>query len=167
MRLLALLKQAQASGLRWLWVALLVGGLDYLSKQWIVQHFALHEVRYCLPWLNWVYVQNPGAAFSLWADNPSWHWLLTTAAVLVCGLLLVHLARQSATQRPLNWATTMVIGGALGNLSDRLQTGAVIDFIDLHLAGWHWPAFNVADSAICLGCAWLLWLSFQSTESRG
>lgn len=164
MRLLALLKQGQASGLRWLWVALLVGLLDHLSKQWIVQHFMLDEVRYCLPWLNWVHVQNPGAAFSLLANDPAWHWLLAAAAVLVSGVLLMNLARQSATQRPLNLAYTLVIGGALGNLSDRLQTGAVTDFIDLHLAGWHWPAFNVADSAICLGCAWLLWLSFQGAE---
>ncbi len=164
MRLLALLKRGEATGLRWLWVALLVGLLDHFSKQWIVQHFMLDEVRYCLPWLNWVHVQNPGAAFSLLANDPAWHWLLAVAAVLVCGVLLVNLARQSASQRSLNLAYTWVIGGALGNLSDRLQTGAVIDFIDLHLAGWHWPAFNVADSAICLGCAWLLWLSFQGAE---
>lgn len=164
MRLLALLKQGQASGLRWLWVVLLVGLLDHLSKQWIVQNFILDEVRYCLPWLNWVHVQNPGAAFSLLATAPAWQWLLSSAAVLVCGVLLINLARQSATQRPLNLAYTLVIGGALGNLSDRLQSGAVTDFIDLHLAGWHWPAFNVADSAICLGCAWLLWLSFQGAE---
>jgi signal peptidase II len=163
MRLLAWLKQDQATGLRWLWVALLVWMLDDFSKQWIMQHFALHEVRYCLPWLNWVYVQNPGAAFSLLATTSSGQWLLSSAAILVCGALLITLARQSATQRSLNLAHTLVIGGALGNLSDRLQYGAVIDFIDLHLAGWHWPAFNVADSAICLGCAVLLGLSFKKS----
>jgi signal peptidase II len=164
MRLLALLKQWQASGLRWLWVALLIGVLDHLSKQWIMQHFILDEARYSLPWLNWVHVQNPGAAFSLLSNEPGWHWLLVAVAVLVCGVLLLNLARQSASQRALNLATTLVIGGAAGNLMERWQTGSVTDFIDLHLAGWHWPAFNVADSAICLGCAWLLWLSFQRVE---
>lgn len=150
-----------ASGWRWLWVALLVLLLDGLSKQWIMQHLVLHERRYCLSWFNLVHVKNPGAAFSLLANYPSWHWLFTVAALLMCMLLLSLLARHSASMVLLNVAYALIIGGAIGNVRDRLCYGAVVDFIDLHLASWHWPAFNFADSAICVGCGLLILQTFR------
>ena len=155
------------SGLRWYWVAVLVFFADQLSKQWVLANFDLHESLNLLPFFNFTYVRNYGAAFSFLSDAGGWQrWLFTIVAVGFSTLLTVWLRRQSASLLKLNLAYTLVIGGALGNLVDRLMHGFVVDFIDFFWAKSHYPAFNIADSAICIGAVLIIWDAFLSGKSE-
>ena len=140
----------------WLWLAGVLILLDQISK-WVVLG-SLHpgETRYVTPFWNWVLTFNPGAAFSFLSDASGWQrWFFTLLALGVSGWIVVML-RQHRNEFRLSLALTLVLGGAVGNVIDRLRFGAVVDFIQWHIAGYYWPAFNLADSAICLGAALLL-----------
>lgn len=155
------------SGLRWYWVAVLVFFADQLSKQWVLANFDLYESVNLLPFFNFTYVRNYGAAFSFLSDAGGWQrWLFTIVAVGFSTLLTVWLRKQSASLLKLNLAYTLVIGGALGNLVDRLMHGFVVDFIDFFWAKSHYPAFNIADSAICIGAVLIIWDAFLSGKSE-
>lgn len=134
-----------------LWVATAVIVLDQLTKLWVLNTFVPGESVEITPFFNLVLVFNPGAAFSFLADNAGWQrWFFTVIALAISGWILWQL--RSLSPRTLySLGLALIMGGALGNLIDRLWLGMVIDFIDLHAAGWHWPAFNVADSAVCVG----------------
>ncbi|MGL4219977.1 MAG: signal peptidase II, partial [Shewanella sp.] len=135
------------SGLRWYWVVVLVFLADQLSKQWVLANFDLFESVQLLPFFNFTYVRNYGAAFSFLSEAGGWQrWLFTIVAVGFSTLLTVWLRKQSASLLKLNLAYTFVIGGALGNLVDRLMHGFVVDFIDFYWGKSHYPAFNIADS---------------------
>lgn len=137
---------------RWLWLSGLVVALDQLSKQWVEQHFILYERLPVTGFFNLTLAYNKGAAFSFLADAGGWQrWFFTGLAALICGWLIHWLRQLHPSQRLLPFAIAMIVGGAIGNVADRLLHGHVIDFLDFHVAGWHWPAFNVADSAITLG----------------
>jgi len=141
---------------RWYALAGLVVVLDQLSKWWVLQNLGFGETIYVAPFWNWVLTYNPGAAFSFLADQPGWQrWLFTLLALGVSGWIAVML-RQQTQHRLLSLALTLVMGGALGNVIDRVRFGAVVDFIQWHVAGYYWPAFNVADSAITLGAVLLV-----------
>lgn len=134
------------------WVALLLG-LDQLTKLVIVNLFALHEQLTVTSWLNLVRVHNPGAAFSFLSDAGGWQrWLFIGLGVLAVGYLGFLLVRH-AGQTWFALAATLIISGAIGNTIDRLTWGVVIDFLDFHAAGFHWPAFNLADAYITSGAA--------------
>ncbi len=146
----------------WLWLAAVLVVVDQVSK-WIVLG-SLHpgETRYVAPFFNWVLTFNSGAAFSFLADAGGWQrWLFTLLALSV-SVWIVTLLRRHSSEFRLSLALTLVLGGALGNLIDRLRFGAVVDFIQWHVAGYYWPAFNVADSAITLGAVFLVWDQFAS-----
>lgn len=132
-------------------VALAVIALDQISKLWIFDHFVPGEPLTVTPFFNLVLVFNPGAAFSFLADHTGWQrWFFSLIALSITGWILWQLR----TAKPRTWfriSLALIMGGALGNLIDRLWLGMVIDFIDVHAAGWHWPAFNIADSAVCVG----------------
>ena len=132
-------------------VAFLVMALDQLTKLWVLNSFVPGESLSITPFFNLVLVFNPGAAFSFLADHTGWQrWFFTIIALGISGWIVWQLR----TLQPRTWFSlglALIMGGALGNLIDRLWLGMVIDFIDLHAAGWHWPAFNVADSAVCVG----------------
>jgi len=137
-------------------ITLLVLVVDQLSKWWLTGLLSAHPGGLRLaPFFNLVPVWNRGVSFGMFnsaAGDQRW-WLIGLALLMVVALL-IWLGRIS---RPyLAGAVGMIIGGALGNVVDRLRFGAVADFFDFHLAGWHWPAFNIADSAIVLGVAVLL-----------
>jgi signal peptidase II len=154
------------SGLRWYWVVVLVFIADQLSKQWVLANFDLYESINLLPFFNFTYVRNYGAAFSFLSDAGGWQrWLFTLVAVGFSTLLTVWLRKQSSAVWRLNLAYTLVIGGALGNLIDRLQHGFVVDFLDFYWNMSHFPAFNIADSAICVGAGLIIIDSFI-TESK-
>ena len=141
------------------WCALIFGVIiaDQLSKLWVLDNFVLHESRRVTDFFNMVLVYNSGAAFSFLASAGGWQkWFFVTLALGVSGWLLTML-RQHAGERLLPTALSLICGGALGNVIDRLRFDAVVDFLDFHLAGYHWPAFNVADSAITVGVALMLW----------
>ncbi|MDK9724719.1 MAG: signal peptidase II [Sterolibacteriaceae bacterium MAG5] len=130
--------------------------LDQLTKAWIVAMFRLGDAVAVSAFFNLVFVFNAGASFSFLADAGGWQkWFFIALAFGISGWLVVML-RQHATDRLLASALSLILGGALGNVIDRLRFGAVVDFLDFHWAGVHFPAFNVADSAISVGVALML-----------
>jgi signal peptidase II len=139
-------------------VALVVIVLDQITKSWIASSMELYESIRIFSWCNLTYVRNTGAAFSLFADHSAAFRVPFFGVVfLLAGTAIVFFVRQTpATQRLVLVACGLVLGGALGNLIDRVLHGAVIDFVDVHWRGMHWPAFNVADSAISVGVVVLL-----------
>ena len=140
---------------KWLALSAAVVVLDLATKAWVSSAFRYGEVREVTPFFNLVLAHNTGAAFSFLADAGGWQrWFFTAVAVAISVALLVLLPRQ---RNP--WvaaAMALVLGGALGNLWDRLALGHVVDFIQVHAAGHYFPAFNVADSAITIGVILLL-----------
>lgn len=151
---------------RWLALAAVVLVLDQLSKAWILDSFLQTERQSVTSFFNLVLVFNPGASFSFLADAGGWQkWFFVTLALAI-SLWLLRLLREHAHERLLPTALALILGGALGNVIDRLRHGAVVDFLDFHLAGYHWPAFNVADSAITVGVVLMLLHQFlQPKES--
>jgi len=155
------------SGLGWLWLTGLVLLVDQLTKLWVMASFELYDSVALLPWLNLTYVHNFGAAFSFLHHAGGWQrWLFSLIAVGVSVLLLFWLGRIRYRQWLAGSAYSLILGGALGNLIDRAWHGFVIDFIDFHVNRWHWPAFNVADSAICIGAALLIWDALRSQPEQ-
>lgn len=131
--------------------------LDQVSKFWVQAELAPYEQIAIWPVFNLTLVFNKGAAFSFLSDAGGWQRpFFIGLASLVSLVLIVWLARLRRHERLLAIGLALVIGGALGNLIDRIWLGHVVDFLDFHWGGWHWPAFNVADSAITLGVALLL-----------
>jgi signal peptidase II len=149
----------------WLAVAAGIVAADFASKAWVLAAFRPGESVEVLPFFNLVLVFNAGAAFSFLAGAGGWQkWLFVALALGISAWIMVML-RRHAGERLLPAALSLVLGGALGNVIDRLRFGAVVDFLDVHTAGWHWPAFNVADSAISVGVALLLWHSFAHQDA--
>ena len=142
---------------KYLWIAAVVLVLDQLTKVAAVDYFAQQmEVRLA-PFLSLVMVHNTGAAFGFLSSASGWQNLFFIAiATIACGAILWMTARLESKDSLTTIALMLVLGGALGNVIDRLAHGYVIDFIDVHYQAWHWPAFNVADSAITIGAALLL-----------
>lgn len=140
----------------WLGLALLVVVLDQLSKLMVVASFAYGEGLIITSYFNLVHVLNHGAAFSFLAGAGGWQrWFFTILAVVISIWLIVMIRRHQAERlQPLAFA--LVLGGAIGNVIDRVRIGAVIDYLDFHAAGVHFPAFNLADSAITLGVVLML-----------
>ena len=150
------------SGLPWTGVTALVILADQLSKSWITQHFELFETRVLLPVLQIMRAHNTGAAWSLLADAGGWQrWGLSALALVVSVVFLVWLRRIDGTrQRLLPLAITLIMGGALGNVIDRLRLGHVIDFVLVHWNTHYFPAFNVADACITIGAILLFYDAF-------
>jgi signal peptidase II len=146
------------TGWRWLPVTVAVIALDQVVKLWIVEHLALYHTVRLLPVLDITLTYNRGAAFSFLAEASGWQkWLFAGLAVIVATGIVLWLRRLNGrTQRLLCLSLTLIMGGALGNLIDRLRIGHVVDFIIAHWHGVYFPwAFNVADSAITVGAALL------------
>lgn len=149
------------------WLMLVVLLLDQISKQVVIANMQLFDSIDLLPFFNLTYVRNYGAAFSFLSDAGGWQrWFFTIIAVVISAVLTVWLARNSKSQLKLNLALSLVLAGAIGNLIDRSVYGYVIDFLHLYYQNWHYPAFNIADSAICIGAALLIWDSFSSEEAK-
>ncbi len=144
------------SWLRWLAISALIIVLDQASKYLITSAFQLYESSPIFSWFNLVLAHNTGAAFSFLADKPGWQREFFSVLTVVITLVLLWMLRSHHRNRLLSGALALVIGGALGNLIDRVRFGYVVDFIDWHVGEHHWPAFNVADSAICIGAVLLV-----------
>ncbi|MGY4879021.1 signal peptidase II [Vreelandella aquamarina] len=153
--------------LRWLWLAVAVIVLDLLTK-----YTASHFLRYAqpvevLPFFNLTLLHNTGAAFSFLADHPGWQrWFFALIAIGASIALTIWLSRIKADEKLLAVALPLIIGGALGNLYDRLVHGYVVDFLSFHAAGWYYPAFNIADIGITLGAVGLIWESVMGDRRR-
>jgi len=149
------------TGLAWLWLALLVLVLDQLSKQLALALLDYAQPIALLPVFDLTLLYNKGAAFSFLAGQDGWQrWFFSLIALAVGGYLLHWLSKISRSERLLSIALVLILGGAIGNLIDRLLLGHVVDFISLHWQHHYYPAFNIADSAITLGALLLLWESF-------
>jgi len=145
------------SFLRYLAIATITLLLDQLSKWSALSNLQIGIPEPVLPFMNWLLLFNPGAAFSFLAQGSGWQrWFFTILGLAAC-LYIIALLWKNQSDKLLCWALSLILGGALGNILDRLMYGAVVDFIDLHYANWHWPAFNIADSAICIGAALIIW----------
>lgn len=155
------------TGLRFLWLAVLAFVLDQLSKHWIVANLEPYQAVQYTPFFNLTHVYNYGAAFSFLSDAGGWQrWFFTLIAFGVSGLLLWWLKESSRKQVLLPVAFSLILGGALGNVYDRIIHGYVIDFLVFYYQDWYWPAFNVADSAICLGAILLIVDMFTSKDKK-
>lgn len=162
----------RASGLRFLWLTLLLIILDQVSKQWVIGVFDLYESIEIMPYLNFTYVRNYGAAFSFLSDQGGWQrWLFTILAIAISIVLVIWLRRNPAKLWRQNLAFALILAGAIGNVIDRIIYGYVIDFLDVYVNDWHWPAFNVADMAITIGAALMLLEAFfeqrESSQESG
>ena len=158
----------EGNGWRWLPLAIAVIVLDQATKVWMVHHFRIYESVHLLPVLDITLMFNTGAAFSFLSDASGWQkWLFVALALGVGAAILGWLRRlESQSQALLCCSLTLILGGALGNVIDRLRIGHVVDFISVHWGSEHYfPAFNVADSAITIGAILLLLDAWR--ESRG
>jgi signal peptidase II len=145
------------TGLRFLWLSVLAIFLDQWTKGLILQYFELYQSVQITGFFNLTYVRNYGAAFSFLSDQGGWQrWFFTIIAIGVSVLILWWLKHAKKQQIMLSVAFCLVLGGAIGNVYDRIAYGYVIDFLDFHAFNWHWPAFNVADSSIFLGAVLLI-----------
>ena len=149
-------------------ISLLVVVADRLTKMWVSQNIllggAIPVVPHVLRITHWT---NEGAAFSLFADSPSPHtvrWALVTFTIIAAVAVLVALVRLGSRITPATVALALILAGAVGNLHDRIAYGSVVDFIEVRILTYHWPDFNVADSAVVTGACLLLLDSLRSRE---
>ncbi len=146
-------EQAQAKRpLRWLLLTALVLVLDFATKQLALRFLHPYQPVPIFPSFNLTLVFNPGAAFSFLSHSGDWQrWFLSLVAIVIVMVLMAWMRKLPANRKLALAGLALIIGGALGNLCDRLVLGVVIDFIDVYFKNYHWPAFNIADSAICIG----------------
>ncbi len=135
----------------WLGIAAIIILLDQLSKITITKLYTYGESHAVTAFFNLVLAHNKGAAFSFLASESGWQRHVLTVIGLAAAAFIVYLLKRHAGKRLFCWALALILGGAIGNVIDRIRYGYVIDFLDVHLNSYHWPAFNIADSAICIG----------------
>jgi len=150
-----------ASGLRWLWLSGLVLLLDQITKLAVSNSLALHDAIPVTPFFSLVYWQNPGAAFSLFANQPGWQRSFFIFIALAATFIIFSLLRKTRGRPLFCAALALILGGAVGNVIDRFAYGHVVDFLLFHWRDWFYPAFNVADSGITVGAILLIMDSFR------
>lgn len=151
---------------KWWGLVLLLIVLDQITKLWVTSLLHPGEGRMVTSFFDLVFVFNKGAAFSFLAQEDGWQrWFFTMLAFVISGWLSV-LLRQHAAEKLMPLAVSLIMGGALGNVIDRFAYGAVVDFLSFHVSGYYWPAFNVADSCICVGVALMLWSQFFAGDAH-
>jgi signal peptidase II len=146
---------------KWLAISAIVFILDQITKHAVTANFQLGDSKYILPFFNLVLAHNTGAAFSFLANASGWQREFFIVITIIITAVLLWMMRSNRHNRLLCVALSLVIGGAFGNLYDRVLHGYVVDFVQWHAGGYYWPAFNIADSAICVGAALLIWDSFR------
>ncbi len=153
--------------LKWLWLSALVLVIDQTTKRVVDTTLRLYESIPLLPSFSLTYLRNQGAAFSFLSGAGGWQRWFFIGLAVIASVMICFWIRQIPNDRKFEasaWA--LVLGGALGNLIDRVLYGYVIDFLDVYYGEWHWPAFNVADSAITVGVIFLLLESLRSKPTR-
>ena len=152
-----MLKSLDPALRKWLGLALVVIVFDHLTTWWVSSTLDYQELIPVLPFFSLVRVHNAGAAFSFLADAGGWQRWFFIAIGIIATVIIVRLLKRHAREPRLAFALALVLGGALGNVIDRVVLGHVVDFLYFHYQGFAWPAFNVADSAITVGAALLIW----------
>jgi signal peptidase II len=161
-----MVKKFFQSGLQWLWISVLVIMLDRITKLTILKKIAQDEILRITPFFNLTCAYNKGAAFSFLSAAPGWQvWMFGLVAVIISIILLVWLKRISYREKWLSVALCLIVGGALGNLWDRLSYGQVVDFLQFHLGNLYYPVFNLADSCICVGTFMLVLDAFWKKKT--
>lgn len=145
-------------------LAIFVIIIDQVSKLAIEANFNFQEFIPVTPFFNIGLTYNPGAAFSFLADHDGWQRWFFTVLSLVASIFIIVIMRKYRSQSPFCLGLAFVLGGAVGNLIDRVRIGKVVDFLDFYYQTYHWPAFNIADSAIFIGVAILLWDEFAKKK---
>lgn len=155
------------NGLRWLGLSALAIVLDQITKLAVAAKLtAYQDVIPVTSFFNLVHVHNTGAAFSLFANQGGWQKAFFLTVAVIASVVIAWLLRKPGGRVVYYAALALILGGALGNVIDRLAYGHVIDFLDFYVGAWHWPAFNVADSAITLGAALLIWDGFRHDPGK-
>lgn len=150
-------RSAPSSGmLKWLGLAFIILIADQFSKVLLMGYYQLGDSTYVTSFFNIVRVHNRGAAFSFLSDASGWQRWFFTAIGLAAVLFILWMLKSHPGQRLFSFAMACILGGAIGNLVDRMLYGHVVDFLDLHYQHWHFPAFNIADSAITIGAVCLI-----------
>lgn len=143
--------------LKWIWLAVAVVFFDQLSKYIASTSLEMYQPIAVMPMFNWTLMHNPGAAFSFLANESGWQrWFFTAIAVVVSVVLFFWIKRLEQHEKWQAIALALILGGAVGNVIDRIWFGYVIDFIQIYYEQWYWPAFNIADSAISIGVAMII-----------
>ncbi|MGB5325836.1 MAG: signal peptidase II [Pseudomonadales bacterium] len=149
--------QGYTAAVRWYALALVIVIFDQLSKHLVQVNFELYERLPLMPMLDFTLVYNEGAAWSFLSDAGGWQrWLFTAISSVVSMVLVIWLARVATQERLLCFSLAAILGGAIGNLIDRILLGKVVDFVLVYYRDWHFPAFNLADSAITIGAIAML-----------
>jgi signal peptidase II len=146
--------------IHWLILATVIIVLDQITKLWITKSFVYGESVAVTDFFNLVLVHNSGAAFSLLSNAGGWQRWLFSAIAVIASVWIILLLRKHKQEKLFCFALTLILGGALGNLIDRAAYGYVVDFLDFYWNSYHFPAFNIADSAVTCGAGLLLWESF-------
>ncbi len=143
--------------LKWIWVTVIVVVLDQLTKYIASHSLELYQQIAVMPMFNWTLMHNPGAAFSFLANESGWQrWFFAAIAIVVSVVIVLWIKKLEQHEKWQAIALAMILGGAIGNVIDRIWLGYVVDFIQVYYQQWYWPAFNLADSAISVGVAMII-----------
>jgi signal peptidase II len=160
-------KSTRPSLRTWLIVALIVIAADHFTKWWVSSSLDFQQAVPVLPFFSLVLVHNTGAAFSFLAHAGGWQRWFFIGVGIVATVILLRLLKRHSHEPRLAFALALLLGGALGNVIDRVVLGHVVDFLYFHYRGFAWPAFNVADSAISVGAGLLIWDSLRGKPAPG
>lgn len=143
--------------LKWIWVAFVVIVVDQLTKYIASTSLDMYQPIAVMPMFNWTLMHNPGAAFSFLANESGWQrWFFAVIAVVVSIVIFIWIKKLEQHEKWQAIALALILGGAIGNVIDRIWLGYVVDFIQVYYQQWYWPAFNIADSAISIGVAMII-----------
>ncbi|HEY6280948.1 MAG TPA: signal peptidase II [Burkholderiales bacterium] len=151
---------------RWFVISALVIVLDQVTKYWVSQSLAPGAGVPVTPFFNLVLTYNTGAAFSFLSQASGWQRGFFILIAALASLLIIYFIRRYHREKRFSFGLSLILGGAVGNLWDRIVLGHVVDFLDFYIQAYHWPAFNVADSAITCGAALLIWDSFNRPAAK-
>ena len=152
--------------LKWLSISAIVVAFDLYSKYLIQQHFVFGDLHPVTSFFDLVRYHNEGSAFGFLNDAGGWQKWFFNGISIVASVVIIYLLKKHTDEKLFCAGLALVLGGAIGNLYDRITLGYVVDFLNFHLNNHYWPAFNVADSAICVGVGLLLLDSFKASKTE-